>query len=121
MCPHTWIQAETGIVEKLALSGKCTAHYPKEGGIHYSLLNDVRAVRVRACVQVHVCSCQSLYSIYHTHMSAIGLPPRQLAGPPPSADRGGRRLRRAAQPQRTGEAIAQPGKEDELLVFLRLL
>ena len=30
-----------GIVEKLALSGKCTAHYPPtEGGVHYSLLND---------------------------------------------------------------------------------
>jgi len=55
MCPHTWIQAETGIVEKLALSGKCTAHYPKEGGVHYSLLNDVRAVRVRACVRASPC------------------------------------------------------------------
>lgn len=33
--------AQTGIVEKLALSGKCTAHYPPtEGGVHYSLLND---------------------------------------------------------------------------------
>jgi len=27
-------------VEKLALSGKCTAHYPLEGGVHYDLLND---------------------------------------------------------------------------------
>lgn len=30
-------------MEKMALSGKCTASYPKEGGIHYGLLNDVRA------------------------------------------------------------------------------
>lgn len=39
-------QAQTGIVEKMALSGKCTASYPKEGGIHYGLLNDVRTVPV---------------------------------------------------------------------------
>lgn len=38
-------------MEKLALSGKCTAHYPKEGGVHYSLLNDVRDLSItRPCV-----------------------------------------------------------------------
>jgi hypothetical protein len=70
--PH-FDQAETGIVEKLALSGKCTAHYPKEGGVHYSLLNDVGFVCVCVCRCIHMTAPLLMPS--HSFRTAPQLPP----------------------------------------------